>query len=149
MSGPAGGPAGGPPRNAAGLRVACGTCPWRRSTATEAIPGGGMDHLRAQAVRGEGWTVMACHLTPDEAPVACAGFIAAERAGGCRNIGLRLAVIQGWVSLDEYADPEPGTLWPTTEAMLAAHPPRGRGPARDDRARGSRPGRPERDRKES
>lgn len=87
-----------------------------------------MDHLRARSVCGEGWTVMACHLT--EAPIACAGFIAAERANGCRNIALRLAVLQGWVCLDEYAEPEPGTLWPTTEAMLAAHPPRDRGRGR-------------------
>ena len=114
----------GPSRGADGKLRPCGTCPWRRTTTTGKIPGGGMCHAARPKVEDEGWTVMACHLSTDAAPVACAGFVDAERRGGARNRGLRLALIAGWVSLDDYAELDPEKVYPTIGAMFDAHPDR-------------------------
>lgn len=112
----------GPPRKG-GKLVACGTCPWRVSTKTEQIPGGGMDHGRSADCLDQGLTAMACHLSTDQEPVACAGFVQAQKgADDGQNIGYRLAIIRGLLDPDDYGE-DGGQLHPTLREMLAAHPP--------------------------
>ncbi len=110
--------------------IPCKSCPWRVSTRTEDIPGGGMDEARAthttaaNAGRRDG-RIMACHLTSDEKPHACAGWV--ERVGkpaawasGEGAIPMRMMLVLGGVDLTEYSDGG-ADLYPTMDAMLSAH----------------------------
>lgn len=108
--------------------VPCKSCPWKVSTKTEDIPGGGMDHVAAERAAGNRWggKVMACHLSTDEQPHACAGWIEkvakpAFRASGERAIPMRLLILQTGIELDEYSDGGE-KLHRNMAAMLAAHP---------------------------
>ena len=114
----------------------CPSCPWRVSTRTADIPGGGMDHARAalamhDSPRGK---VMACHLSTDEKPYGCAGFIARV---GTDSFAVRLAMAFGALDLAEYGDGG-AELHPTMAAMLAAHPPRRCGRRADTLQRSAR-----------
>lgn len=106
----------------------CASCPWRVSTRTEDIPGGGMDHELARAATPGpgGWcdVVMACHLTTDEAPRACVGWALQvakplAHASGPVALPMRLLLITGGVDLTRFGTDAP--LHPDMASMLAAH----------------------------
>lgn len=100
-------------------RVPCKTCPWRVTTRTEDIPGGGMDHVRSARCHNDfGGIVMACHLSTDDEPYACVGF--ALRVG-FQSVPLRMAAVMGAFDMSECSDGG-AELHPTMAAMLAAHP---------------------------
>mgnify|MGYP001571330848 CR=1 FL=1 len=101
----------------------CPTCPWRKSTRTADIPGGGLDRERSARTLGDlevvdgrvvsGLTVMKCHCRE----TACAGFVVQV---GFDLIGLRLACRVGVLSVDDYSSGG-ADLWPTFDAMLRHH----------------------------
>ncbi len=107
----------------------CKTCPWRLTTITSAIPGGGLDHaalhLATPDPRGHCRRVMACHLTMDDRPAACAGwalqvarpFVEAE---GEVAIPMRLLMLVGGVDVYDFETDVP--LHENMAALRAAHP---------------------------
>lgn len=105
----------------------CKSCPWKKSTRTEDIPGGGMDHVQACRAEGRwGGIVMACHLTTDDRPGPCAGWV--ERvakplawSSGEQALPMRMLLITARVDLREFTDGGEA-LHKTMAAMLAAHP---------------------------
>ena len=99
-------------------RRPCQSCPWRKSTKTQDIPGGGMDHIRSQGIQGNGLTVMACHLSTDADPFACAGFIVQV---GFDSIGIRLLANMGALKPDDFESGGAELHGSVTE-MLAVHP---------------------------
>lgn len=66
-------------------------------------------------------TVMACHLTTDEDPRACAGFVV--QVGTRDSVGLRIAQLLGFVNPDDYCDGG-ADLHANMAEMMAAHPHR-------------------------
>lgn len=86
-----------------------------------------MDHVRSKLCQGGpreedgvtlGLTVMACHLSTDEGPYGCAGFVTQV---GVDSIGVRLAMSFGLLNLDDYGTGG-ADLHASMDAMLAAHP---------------------------
>lgn len=103
----------------------CETCPWKRSTKTADIPGGGMDQERTLLCAGGGKITMACHLTTDEKPAACAGWVVvvaqpAAWASGEQAIPMRLRLMLAGVPAADYHDGG-HSLYPDLRAMLRAH----------------------------
>ena len=109
-------------------RKPCESCPWRKSTQTEDIPGGGLDHVK---IRGSGsafgkgngfgpgkWGVMSCHLSSDDKPFVCAGFVLQV---GMQSQGVRLAQAMGVLDVAEFT--AGGLeLHETMEELMEAHP---------------------------
>jgi len=75
----------------------CAECPWRRDVATGKFPASRFRSLRATCEPGGLPAVFACHMTPEGAERACAGFLAVCGADSNR---VRIAVYQGRVELD-------------------------------------------------
>lgn len=98
----------------------CKTCPWRTTTRTEDIPGGGLNHARRGAFVNDGRRLMQCHCSPDEDPTPCVGFVLQV---GVESVGVRVGLVRGWFRMDDF-DRGGAELHPTWDAMLAAHPPR-------------------------
>ena len=105
------------------LTAPCPSCPWRVSTRTKQIPGGGLDHDRMRAAMADNpftAKVMACHLSTDANPAACAGFMVRV---GFDSIAVRFAAMQGLTNPRKFTDGG-AELHPDVAAMLAAHPHR-------------------------
>lgn len=108
------------------MMVPCKSCPWRTSTRTADIPGGGMDQVRGPLADGpRPQHIMACHLTTDEAPRACAGWVTqvavpAACASGEQAIPMRMLLFTGRVDVTEYSNGG-AELYADMSTMLAAH----------------------------
>lgn len=103
----------------------CQSCPWKVSTKTADIPGGGMDEERAERAGARPSVLMACHLTTDEKPAACAGWVErvakpAAWSSGYGAIPMRLLLSAGQVDLYDFDDGG-CELWPDMKTMLEAH----------------------------
>ncbi len=76
-------------------KTPCKTCPWRKNSDDTQIPGFDLpktERLRKTCVQGFGG-LMACHLSPEDAPVVCAGYLQSDSA---RNSFIwRLEVLKG------------------------------------------------------
>ena len=85
-----------------------------------------MDHARAMFAFGPApQVIMACHLTTDEKPVACAGWIErvakpAVELEGEGAISARFLLARGGVALREFSDGG-ADLHESMGAMLDAH----------------------------
>jgi hypothetical protein len=83
-------------------RVQCKTCPWRKGASVSAIPRYKREKHEALADTiaapgslaglGRGIKAFACHYSPDDAPVACVGWVHNQLTVG-NNLALRLAAI--------------------------------------------------------
>lgn len=100
--------------------VPCKSCPWRVGSRAKDIPG----FCAEQAVRlGKPGKVMACHMSGEDAPRPCAGWVVqvalpAARASGEGAIPMRM-LLMGMRNLNDYRAPaEP--LHKTTGAMVRA-----------------------------
>lgn len=107
-------------------------CPWRRDTAgTKRMPArlatedfGQLCGTAEHPVRPDtGWFI--CHKSserePDEAgrPLICAGWLAAV---GRHHLGVRLAVLWGWLPPEKLENPPGGPpLFSSFEEMAAGH----------------------------
>lgn len=102
------------------MTTPCPTCPWRKSTRTGQIPGGGMDHARAARNMADDLTgkVMQCHRTADADPRACAGFMVRV---GFDSVAVRLAAMLGYAHPRDFTDGG-ALLYRNMAEMLAAHP---------------------------
>lgn len=95
------------------LRVSrpCGECPWRRDTPPGQFPASRYAELRRTSGEpgreaGLDAPLFACHASPDDAPRACAGWLAAV---GLEHLGVRLAVLRGLIPGEAI---RPGPDWP-------------------------------------
>lgn len=108
------------------MRVPCKNCPWRKSTRTEDIPGGGLDHekCRNAAQNRMSSIAMMCHRTDRDE--VCAGFVLQVSE---HHLGLRMAVAMrmvpgGWPEEGREGFSAEGVdLHEGWEQLLAAHPP--------------------------
>lgn len=104
----------------------CAECPWRAD-----VPLGKFKPARFIALAPTAYdmalTIFACHMSKDEKPVACAGFILMQ---GAHNFSLRMAGHR----FDVEANGAP--LFPTYRAMAIANGVKARDPSlrhcRDD-----------------
>jgi hypothetical protein len=104
----------------------CRSCPFRRSVTPADIPGGGVDRYRASLAAGEGSLgfVMACHLSSDEDPLPCAGWVVVvgrpvAHSNGEGAIPMRIALMRGEVDVHDY-DAGGADLFDSMEEMLDA-----------------------------
>lgn len=88
----------------------CRSCPWRRDHEPGTFGIDRYEQLAQTSVSAGGGhlgaPMFACHLTPDGAEHACAGWLAVEGHG---HIGVRLAVVTGRI---DAAALSPGEGWP-------------------------------------
>lgn len=70
----------------------CRECPWRRDISPGKFT---PDRFRALAhtAYDASWHIFACHMSKDEAPVACAGFLL---RGARHNLTVRIAAGRGF-----------------------------------------------------
>lgn len=89
-------------------RKQCNKCPWRVDVDPNDIPNGYCQAKHASLKKTiarpgsfatQGMAMMACHETPPGKEKPCVGWLANQLGPG-NNIGLRLAVIRGLVSVD-------------------------------------------------
>ena len=102
------------------MRKACKTCPWRRSVAPGAFPGGCIDEETLLRMVDKDpkraiLRVMQCHSTPDgEQAKVCVGF---GLRVGPDSIGFRLAHLNGMI--DEMEDD--GDLLDSVDELIHRH----------------------------
>ena len=92
-------------------KTPCKSCPWRRDHEPGTFGVDRYQQLAAtcasdQGSAGLGSPMFACHLAPDGAEQACAGWLAVEGHG---HVGVRFAVATGRIPADALA---PGVGWP-------------------------------------
>lgn len=94
----------------------CPGCPWKKSTKTHHIPGGGMkDACFADLDSRQG--AMGCHLNPGKPARPCSGFMVKE---GFNAIGVRLGALQNIAHPNDHIDGG-YELYESLDEMLAAH----------------------------
>jgi hypothetical protein len=110
--------------------VPCASCPWRTSTESADIPGGGIDHDLATYAKSAEWggknVAMACHLSKDGSLFACAGWIEkvvkpCAYQSGPDAIPMRLLLMTHRIDPNEYSDGG-FDLRESMEDLLDAHP---------------------------
>lgn len=69
------------------MKTPCPECPWRRDVPVGHFPAERFRTLAGTA-RDLATSIFACHLSKDEKPTACAGFVLMQ---GAHNLSLRLA----------------------------------------------------------
>lgn len=88
----------------------CAKCPWRKDVNPHDIPDGYCEtkHLKLKETIaepgvlpkfGESLRIMACHESKPRKMIPCKGWLANQHGPG-NNLGLRLAVISGRISMN-------------------------------------------------
>lgn len=94
----------------------CPNCPWRVTTKTADIPGGGMQGITLEQLDAS-LTAMGCHQNADRPPRPCSGFMVQV---GFASVAVRIAATFGRAHPDDH-DAGGAELYDTNEAMLEAH----------------------------
>lgn len=95
----------------------CATCPWRKGSNDQDIPGFNLDEARAlrkTCEQGFGG-VFACHCTKEGADKACAGWL--QSVSAHNNFTVRMALINGDLPRLNPDD----DCFDTFEAMVSHH----------------------------